>query len=294
MALKKSNRAGTLSGLRFRLFTNFHENLTLFNSFLSGSGLIIRISNSSYLTSYELDGIQIQSGLYTNVQIERAFKFVLPKPYSNCDLDNNDPKNGFSSFIYDLMANSEYEYTQSLCLTQCIQYFTIKECNCSDSLIFSRFPSPSCVTDEQIKCSSNFYTKNLLENGSSFQEKICFPLCPMECNRTEFRTTLSSVNLLGESFVDLIKQNENLSQDFSSTRLESSQLARESFVRLNIFYDTLSYTHSSESVKLDFLTLIAFVGGMLSLFLGLSSFSLLEVIETLIHLFLMKKSNIIK
>lgn len=113
----------------------------------------------------------------------------------------------------------------------------------------------------------------------------------MECNRTEFRTTLSSVNLLGESFVDLIKQNENLSHDFSSTRLESSQLARESFVRLNIFYDTLSYTHSSESVKLDFLTLIAFVGGMLSLFLGLSSFSFLEVIEAMIHLFFMNKSN---
>jgi hypothetical protein len=291
------------------MYTNTHKNLSLLNSFLSGSGLLIRVSNSSYLTSYELDGIQIQSGLYTSVQVERAFKFMLPKPYSDCQIDNDKPKKAFNSFIYDLIAQSDYQYTQALCLTQCIQYFTIKECNCSDSLIFSHFPSPSCVTDEQIKCSSTFYTKSILDNEdggvSGFQQRVCFPLCPTECNKTEFKVKLSSVKLMGESYLDLIKQNEKLKSDFdNATQLNNNnnnddndddtsiEWARKSFVRMNIFYETLSYTHSSESIKLDMLTLMAYVGGMLSLFLGLSLFSVLEVVELILHLIYMSKRTI--
>jgi hypothetical protein len=65
-------------------------------------------------------------------------------------------------------------------------------------------------------------------------------------------------------------------------------MARESFVRLNIYYDSLSYTHLSESPKIDFFSLIGFVGGILGLFLGVNVFSFCELIEALIEIFLLK------
>jgi len=124
----------------------------------------------------------------------------------------------------------------------------------------------------------------------------------MECNKTEFKVRLSSVKLMGESYVDLIKQNGKLKSDFdNATQLNvnhdvdddtSIEWARKSFVRMNIFYETLSYTYSTESIKLDMLTLMAYVGGMLSLFLGLSLFSVLEVVELILHLIYMSKRNI--
>ncbi len=101
---------------------------------------------------------------------------------------------------------------------------------------------------------------------------------------------------MGESYVDLIKENGKLKSDFDNAVDEdedtSIEWARKSFVRMNIFYETLSYTHSSESIKLDMLTLMAYVGGMLSLFLGLSLFSVLEVVELFLHLIYMSKRTI--
>jgi hypothetical protein len=77
-------------------YVNFYENLTQFNSFsiffggFGASGALIRIDNSSYLTSYlPKDGIKISPGSYTSISLSRSFKTNLPRPYSNCLIDNN-------------------------------------------------------------------------------------------------------------------------------------------------------------------------------------------------------------
>jgi hypothetical protein len=75
-----------------------------------------------------------------------------------------------------------------------------------------------------------------------------------------------------------------LSSDFVSTKI-TPEKAQESIVRLNIFYDSLSYTLSEESPQLDMVTLIANIGGNLGLFLGMSMFSFCELITTLIELY---------
>jgi hypothetical protein len=138
-----------------------------------------------------------------------------------------------------------------------------------------------------------------------FSSVFVFRYVPQNVIRPSFKVKLSSVKLMGESYLDLIKQNEKLKSDFdNATQLNNNnnddnddddtsiEWARKSFVRMNIFYETLSYTHSSESIKLDMLTLMAYVGGMLSLFLGLSLFSVLEVVELILHLIYMSKRTI--
>ena len=61
--------------------------------------------------------------------------------------------------------------------------------------------------------------------------------------------------------------------------------ASESFVSLNIFYDSLSYIRTSESPQMNVVALLASIGGNLGLFLGVSVFSLCELIEVFIEVF---------
>ena len=58
-----------------------------------------------------------------------------------------------------------------------------------------------------------------------------------------------------------------------------------------IFYDSLSYTLSEETPQWDLCNLIANIGGNLGMFLGVSSFSICEIITTLIELYFLRKSN---
>ncbi len=65
----------------------------------------------------------------------------------------------------------------------------------------------------------------------------------------------------------------------------SVEQAEKSFVYARIFYESQSYTLSTESPKLDLVCLLANIGGTLGLFLGVSALSACELIEVLIQIF---------
>ena len=122
--LKKSLMSGYFYGLQLRMYVNFYENLTEFNGYYRGLGATIRIGNSSYLSDSSKGGLQLARGFLTNIAIDRSFKFILPKPYSNCDIDNGETsmlfeREEFKSDLYKLIEDSSYNYNQQLCLEQC-------------------------------------------------------------------------------------------------------------------------------------------------------------------------------
>ena len=83
-ALKVSIRAGVEYGLTLVLYAHFYDRLA--KDYNLYSGLIIKIGNSSYTTTSF--GIEVASGFNTNILVERYFERTLPRPYSNCDIDN--------------------------------------------------------------------------------------------------------------------------------------------------------------------------------------------------------------
>lgn len=98
---KESNIAGPLNGLQFDLFVNVNEDIKdYYYAYLNNDpnsinfnalGAIIKIDNSSYLVDQSFNGgIKIASGFHTDLSIYRSFKFNLPKPYSNCELANDE------------------------------------------------------------------------------------------------------------------------------------------------------------------------------------------------------------
>ena len=86
-----------------------------------------------------------------------------------------------------------------------------------------------------------------------------------------------------------IKNKPSLLEDFGTA---SGQLAlnagsaQNSVVRIYVLYETLGYVESVEVARAgSMLTLAANVGGILSLFLGVSVLSLFELVEVLIKVF---------
>jgi hypothetical protein len=108
--------AGPSNGLKMRVYLNFHENLTEFNAIMGGLGGLIRIEKSSdKKIDHDVDGLYIETGKWHNIQMRRRYKTSLPRPYSNCEID--DDRSKFSqNEIYQKIQKSPYQYSQSFCL----------------------------------------------------------------------------------------------------------------------------------------------------------------------------------
>jgi len=279
--LKKTTIGGLDYGLILTLYVNHYEKLM---NYVNESGLMIRIGNSSYSTYYANYGIFLSPGMSSYINVDREFKFMLPKPYSNCDIDSNSPNYRHDSFLYDLIDKSDYQYTQQLCFVQCCQHYIIKKYNCSFYFFLSWFNVSACESHIDISIYSNH------PFDSYFISKNCASLCPLECNQTLYKTLITTNQLNGNDvYVMKIKNNSKLASDFINKTIDSKN-ARKSFVRVSVFYQSLSYTLSNESPQMDGVALLGSIGGNSSLFLGVSLFSLCEIIELIMELMFIRKN----
>ena len=206
--------------------------------------------------------------------------------YSNCEIDNDVPKD-FYSDLYDLiLKNTSYAYNQQICFEICFLRQVISTCNCTSTDKYGLYgtvtpckPKDSCLDNLTKKFLSNEYIK-----------ANCLNSCPLQCNRTLYRFTTSSTMLLGDMYFERINSSKSLKQDFVKRPLSIDNI-RNSLSRIYIFYDALSYTESIEKANHgSILSLAATIGGILSLFLGVSVLSLFEFIELFIEIsFIVKK-----
>jgi len=90
--------------------------------------------------------------------------------------------------------------------------------------------------------------------------------------------------------VNKIKDNPNLAVNFVAEAI-NAETVRKSFARINVFYESLSYTVSEEAPQWDGFSLIANIGGNLGLFMGVSFFSICEIVATLIELYFFHKKE---
>ena len=272
-------------------YVNFYEPLAEFNSYTGGLGAAILIENNTYSNGFLSDGVQISSGLGTYIVVERQFEFNMAKPYSACDIDNESPSN-FKSNLYNMFLNSEYQYSQQACFVQCLQMQLIQKCNCTDSTMLYLFQVDDCSSSIEKVCLRNF-TK--LTEGDSLNftgsdkliDEQCMPLCPLECNATKLIPRVSAYQLTGEKYIEFINANEVLKNDFVTQTVDKTT-AKDSMVCVSVFYDTFAYLYTKDTPQMDIVSLLANIGGNLGLFLGVSLFSMWEVIDVLIEVYFIK------
>jgi hypothetical protein len=276
--LKSSSLATPDSGLQLTLYVNAYEKFL--DKLLNGLGIVLRVDNSSYSTFYLNNGIFVPSGFITYVLIDREFKSTLPKPYSNCEIEATSPKSIENSELYNRIGHSKYGYSQQFCYTQCGHKYYIDKYNCALPFLLSLYNASSC--------SANF--TNLLQQNDNlltqnYYNEACSKVCPLECNQTLYKTSTTQVQLVGNRFMNRIRRNLNLAADFINRTLNDTNTIEKSVVTVKLFYGSLSYTLTSESPQMDLVSLLASIGGNLSLFLGVSAFSLFEIVTVLIEIF---------
>ena len=236
--LKQSTITGSDFGLKLILYVNLYE--SLYSYFSHGLGVILRIDNSSYSKFYgKSDGILLSPGFQTNIAVEREFKSMLPKPYSNCEIDTKSPSFRPDSEFYNVIRQSDYLYTNKLCFTECYQSYIINKYNCSHPSLLSLFNVSKCDLEKiKFNYTTDQFSTNLIN-------EMCLSSCPLECNQNLYKKSISfnqlNVNSWYYDFYSKIENNPNLMSDFVERKLTLYDI-QESFVNVNIFYDSLSYT----------------------------------------------------
>ena len=285
VGLKKSSIAGQGFGLQLAFYINFYEKLSITNA-IYGVGGYLRVENASYLGDDTLDGIYLTPGESPDVLVYRTFKEYLPKPYSSCEVDNVNPHN-FDSHLYQIISHSAYQYKQQLCFIQCLQEMSNKTCNCTNPWFNSLLDADYCWTEDQIACTNNIFDEDFI---TEYVPANCGQFCPLECNTTEYKTSYSSAELVGDLYLEYIRERPSLAEDFINRTLDV-ETARKSFSFFFVAYETLTYTYSYESPSMNIVALLANIGGTLGLFLGVSALTVCEIFEILMELILINRET---
>ncbi len=285
--LRYSGIDGYNYGLELDFYVNSYEELSFYNSILGGQGAMVFIDNVTHLVDRVYDGVILSAGMTTNVALKREFKSSMPRPYSDSLIDQGLASE-YDSYLYNLIRNSPYDYTQKFCFQQCLQQLIIEKCKCRYYIFPSLTKADVCSTTSQLSCFVQTYLN--IYGRNSYPEKVCLPLCLLECNSNQITFTTTSHELLGDVYEKFIRNNRNLSSDFLNTSI-TKETVKKSVARMYVYYDSLSYTESDEAPQIDIISLIANVGGNLGLFLGLSLFSVWEIFITKLEIYFYKKQR---
>ncbi|RNA38831.1 amiloride-sensitive sodium channel subunit gamma-like [Brachionus plicatilis] len=266
-------RPGRIAAISLILNVSLHQELRKHNMNMAG---IIFIHNKTQ-SPLSVDGVIVSPGFITNIGLMRTFSHQKPKPYSSCD-GSVDKMENYDSNLYKLILAKTKFYHRKVCIDLCYQEQLIIKCNCTDSVVESVFEHNHCQFDDVCLNEVYDYTfKNV--------DKICYSKCPFECDKFVY-TKMISINKFGEEW-------KKSYETFYG--LENRTIGDELAV-VRIYYEALDFTEITETPTLSIVSLIANIGGVIGLFLGLSVLSFVEVIDIIIQilsLFFNKKINLV-
>lgn len=205
--------------------------------------------------------IPISSRLINYLKIDKTIRRKLPKPYNNCfkEASQFDGNKTVINFLWQI--NRSYSQRECFNLLYGLSYVEKSGCSCGASydLVTSKCLTSSLLDKKTQDCSLNFTSYYLKLNKSDLYLKYC----PAECD---------SINYQFIPFNYRLKTNRpNLSKKLKT-------LEQDSVFFYSVFYDKFEFMQISEQPKLLVSDLIAKIGGLISLFMGISLLSFIKVI----------------
>lgn len=266
ISLKKSDFS---DGIRIKFFSNIIDEPRQkgFNNDTS-DGLVLFISDKSSQPTNE-QPIFLKPGETTYLTLNKKYTHKLTLPYNDCIKDKN-LYHSFDSRFYSLITNQNFTYTQKDCFALAL----IHSINCSNSSLsyFQDCLSKNISTDYIIKKYFEFFANEIYKKYVQF--------CPLECDSVSYQVSSLSTLLYPSynQYLTLMK-NTNLVAKLPKGKNTSLNELRESVLEVNINYGNFMTTHISENAKIEPWDLVSTVGGLFSLFLGLSFLSLIDIIQ---------------
>ncbi len=144
--IRKSGKVGWRNGLQLELYAGQAK---VQEKYAATRGFRILIFNQSNVYPLiEEIGVDVATGMATNIGIRRTFIFHLPAPYNDCLPTNISQidwsKNDVLQFMYDNFVQGQYytsggymfdlkwnwavSYSQSICVKMCFQKYLFEKC----------------------------------------------------------------------------------------------------------------------------------------------------------------------
>ena len=143
-----------------------------------------------------------------------------------------------------------------------------KKCGCYYTKYPMFYQAKACLNLTQLNCLIGI--QQGLANG--FSQK-CLRKCPLDCESVTYDYSVSNLDFPSKEFYEKTKIDKiygiNVTYDFY----------KENPLSLNVYLSNNKYTQITEIPKISTLYLISSMGGSIGIFLGLSIFSLIEVLE---------------
>ncbi|CAF0868590.1 unnamed protein product [Brachionus calyciflorus] len=231
---------------------------------------------------FQIEGITVGPRTETNIALNRNIYSSMPKPYSECDANTNDPL-AYDSELYKLVHNNTKGYSQVLCMGICAQRLYVKQCGCYIANFPSFFNVRACLPLEDGIC-INQILRTI--SSTNYVSDECYKQCPLECDGMNFEKTISTNQYSSEHW---IKHLEIYNQ--SDAKYFNKSINSEDLTAVNIYYQTLSYTNIEEAPTTGLVDLLSNIGGIAGLFLGVSFLSFIEIFELLMQIVLILKNN---
>ena len=272
----KSAVPGPIFGLSLTLFLGNPTEQSIYQIY--GNGIAVVIHNQTSFPVFGTRRILASAGKETDIAINRNFVSKIDAPYGNCLLDTSSSSAFASrSEYFNYIVNTQgLSYDQGYCYLICLQDIAIKNCNCTAGLLPNYGNASACFTIFDLQC--------IQEVAISFENAqvldVCVRKCPIACNSIEYSTKASSSSYPNEYYKSLLMTTSKvIASNISFSDLDKS------FLKVNIFYESMSYTQTTENPALTFMTFLSNIGGIFGLFIGISILSLIEVIELISLLF---------
>lgn len=268
--LVKISNSGYFYGLQLEIFIG---DIDYTADILKSSGYRIMINNQTH-KPFISDGLDIAPGINTNIVINRLYNYRLENPYNDCK-SNLNTIDAFDSDLYRAIINSNLTYKQIDCFYLCYQKQAIEKCNCylkSYNKLTSEIP---CKTIEQLTCTFAVWDK-FINNDIN---EMCSSLCPAECDSITYSISTSFSGYPLKSYAESqILTSPVIKQRFLNQTYEQ---IKSSVLSVNVYYDQLGYTVTSQQAKTNLFDVISNIGGLLGLFIGISFLSFIEIIEAI-------------
>ncbi|XP_033126038.1 degenerin mec-10-like [Anneissia japonica] len=242
-----------------------HEYISIFGQ---DSGVKVSIHRQNETPFPEDDAITISPGRSTSVGIRMRQFTRQGEPYGNC---TNTPTADMNAIF-----KNDSVYTVTACQKACLQRVLTEYCDCVDTMLTEGVSRCRLLDNEQERC------RQVINFLHSLQLTDCE--CRIPCSEIKYEKTISQSLWPSESYVNTLLESIYAINQSHRNRLYDLPTAQQNLVRLEVYYEDLSYTSISESPAYTWESLFGDIGGTLGLYIGLSMLTVVEFFEFVIDL----------
>ncbi|XP_038051438.1 acid-sensing ion channel 2-like [Patiria miniata] len=249
---------GSGNGLRMIIDIQQHEYVEPVRVGNLEAGLKVLVHGQETPPSVDAEGFAIGPGVHAFVGVRKREYNNLEEPWGRCD---------------ETKTLTHYEkYTLQGCSIECKAKKIYENCECR--LVRHPGHEIECSPTQVKNCATPVLTK--LKAG---EIKGCE--CPVPCNYSEFRTSLSTAALPNNNVMEELWKLYSPDDLANYTDDQSGLYIRENWILLDVFYESLNFEKYVQSEAISASALISDIGGQLGLFLGASFITMAEIFEYL-------------